>query len=339
MMNYSIAIITPAKSKDDYLLNTVLDGLLELRKEYPKLEFHLPKGYPSPFGDALKKHELDENAFFAFAKQAGIIIFTLSGGYANFDALERVGRWDKTVVLDSTEWGKDRRFDFEVQKKTLHEFLGNALTPDSLLNTCALYLRREKPYVGGIVPFPFGIESRYVRYTPDKKKDIDFVCIWGQEEHPLLRKYAREFLESFCDERGFTCRTAKTKGFDFSLQRTSGRDEFYELLSRAKVGVSIGGGGFDTVRFWEMLGNNCLMLTERLDIYHPESEALRYKRMNQFNNLYDFEHQLSRVADFLKNEYKEKELQAEYETILKDHSTKARVRMIFDELKKREVLK
>ena len=44
-MNYKIAVVTPT-DKDDFWIDTVLDGLSELKKEHPDLEFFYPDSYP-----------------------------------------------------------------------------------------------------------------------------------------------------------------------------------------------------------------------------------------------------------------------------------------------------
>jgi hypothetical protein len=130
-----------------------------------------------------------------------------------------------------------------------------------------------------------------------------------------MRQYCREILIKFCRKNKFTYHADKTKS----------KEEFYRLLTRSKVGVSIGGGGYDTLRFWEILGNNCLLLTERIDIYQLDSARLDYKRIYQFNNLYDFKYQLERVASFLKRGYKQEDLNKEYQQILQNHSSVSRV--------------
>jgi hypothetical protein len=337
-MNYKIAIIPPVE-KDDYLLNTVIDGFLELQNENPELEFY-SLNFPNPFPQKTQsRFIIDESRFFPFAKEADLIIASFLKNYTNFDLLSSLGRWDNVALIDGTEWGKDRRFDFTIQKQTLDTFLGESRVPDSLLNMCGLYLRREKPYVGGIVPFPYGIESRFQTYAKENpKKDIDFFCVWGQDTHPLMRRYASELLVNFCEENGFTYRVEKTRGFDFSLERVAGRDEYYELLSRSKVGISTGGGGFDATRFWEILGNNCLLMTERIDIYHPDSMVLDFERIYQFNNVYDFWYQLGRVGKFLKDEYDQEKLDNEYQKILKHHSGKARALELVEHARQKRMI-
>ena len=321
-----IAIIAP-KEKDDYLLNDCLDGFFQLKKERSDLVVRISQGLIHPFPkDAIAAIELPEEEFIDFARSTDIIILTQRKGGTDFALAEKIGVWEKTVFLDGSELGKNRRFDFSIQNEVLHgRYNENGGVNMGMLSRCAAYFRREKPYLPGIVPFPYSIQSGYSKYyDPKKTKDIDFVCIFGQDEFPLMRRYAVQVLEEYCKKNGFTFHTAKTKDFDFSLDRKSGRDEFYEILSRAKVGISIGGGGFDSVRFWETLANNCLVITERIDIFEPDSKELAYKRMYECNNLYDFAYQLEKVGEYLKNGYNSQDLEAEYADIMKKHSSKVR---------------
>jgi anaerobic ribonucleoside-triphosphate reductase len=110
------------------------------------------------------------------------------------------------------------------------------------------------------------------------------------------------------------------------------------LLARAKVGISVGGGGFDTARFWEILANNCLLLTESIDIYQSDSKELNYKRVYQFKNLYDFKNQLEKVAGLLRNGYDQLSLMPEYLKILEEHSAKHRVETILEQAREKKLI-
>ena len=93
------------------------------------------------------------------------------------------------------------------------------------------------------------------------------------------------------------------------------------------------------MRFWEILGNNCLLLTERLDIYEPDSKRLDYKRIWQFNNLFDFDYYLEKIGKILKENYKEDELKEEYVKIMQEHSSEARVMEIINICREKGVIK
>jgi hypothetical protein len=320
--NHKIAIINPQSA--DGLARTIFDGLLGLQKEDENLEFFLSSefNYILP----LKKYILSREEFIKFARQSDFIFLIWSKDHTDFKLAEEINQWQKAIFIDGSELGKNNRFDVSIQKDVLElKYKKQGAINKEMLEKCALYFRREKPYINGIIPLPFGIESIYLsRYKKDIKKDIDFHCVFGQDKYPPLRKYVAEILVDFCQKNNFT----------YHIEKTKTREEFYDLLNRSKVGISIGGGGFDSMRFWEILGNNCLLLTEKIDIYQPDSDRLNYKCIYEFSNLYDFQSQLEKVSEFLRNEYNQEKLDEEYQKILTEHSSKARVREVLGRVEK-----
>lgn len=321
-----IALITP-EHKEDYLTNTIIDGLLALA-ETGDLNWATPVGYQSYLD--FSAHQLERTAFIDFAKAADLIFLCWGKDNTNLSLAIEIDCFDKTIYIDGSEPGGNRRYDQAIQAKIL---AGDKATRGAidreLLAKCPLYFRRERPYVEGIKPLPFGIERRYLTaYRPGQEKDIDFFCIFGQTEFPPLRAEVQQSLQKFCQAHNLKCVTEPTSGFSLSGDKSAGRDEFYQLLARSKVGISVGGGGFDTARFWEILANNCLLLTESIAIYKPGSKELKYQRIRPFKDLIEFEQQLEKMADYLQTEHPKASLNSEYQEILVQHSTKARVETI-----------
>ena len=326
-MNYKIAVITP-KNKNDYLTDTVIDGLLSIKKDHNNLDFRVPFSYPGDFNKS--EISLDSAAFMDFADNSDLIIFMWGKDNTDYDKARKINRFDRTVFIDGSEIGKNGRYDYDIQKEIILDiYNGRGAVDLEMERKCALYFRREKPYLRDILPFPLGIERKYYKfYSADVQKDIDFFCVFGQDQYPLMRRHAREMLEKYCAKNNFVCHIGKTKN----------RDEFYSLLSRSKVGISVGGGGYDTARFWEILGNNCILLTETIDIYELDSSRLKYDRIWQFNNLFDFAYQLEKLGQYLRNEYKQENMKVEYEKIISEHSAKARVEEIIKICKQKNVI-
>jgi spore maturation protein CgeB len=95
------------------------------------------------------------------------------------------------------------------------------------------------------------------------------------------------------------------------------------------VGISIGGGGFDTLRFWEILANDCVLLTESIDIYKPDSKELDFKRIFEFKDLSDFKSRLEELGKLIRSGGIQDYLgQDEYAAILNRHSSAERVRRL-----------
>lgn len=47
--------------------------------------------------------------------------------------------------------------------------------------------------------------------------------------------------------------------------------EYYALLGRSKMALSVRGGGFDTLRYWEIVASGALLLSEQPDIEIPNN--------------------------------------------------------------------
>ena len=344
-MNYKIAVVTPIQ-RDDFYIDTVLDGLSELKKEHPELEFFYPDSYPEAdqYQYICKKgfagsNKLPRGRLLEYARQADLIILS-SGKYGiDFAFVDSINGWRKTAFVDGSELGGDKWRDPTLQLKIINGECEEYGAPNKwALERCALYFRREKPYTHGMIPFPLGIESRFRKHVArGGRKDIDFACMFGQDTHPMTRQYARTLVERFSKKNGFTCYTKTTHMLPIKKGPWS-QDKYHRIWSRAKVGICTGGAGYDTRRFWEILGNNCLIIAERVDLYHPDSDALRFKRIYEYNNLYDFEYQLEKVGQFLRSDYQQEDLAEEYQEILQKHSSKARVLTIIREAQKRGIL-
>lgn len=318
---YKIAIVNPFRP--DGLARTIFDGILDINNSGGEIDFRLSSKFD--YDLPLNSLYLPREEFINFAKEADFILLIWGKDGTDTALAETINCFNKTIYIDGSEVGGNKRYDAEIQKQLIiGTFSGRGAINIEMEKKCALYFRREKPYLRDIIPLPFGIERNYSKYySNNTKKDIDFLCIFGQDEYPLLRREARELLEKYCVENNFICSTKKTKN----------PDEFYKLLARSKVGVSVGGGGFDTFRFWEILGNNCILITEKIDIYFEDSNRLKYDRIFEFSDLGQFQNQLEKVGRFLQNGYDEKTMTVEYEKILSEHSSKSRVLEIIQKVK------
>lgn len=339
-MKYKIAVITP-KNKNDYLTDTVIDGLLSFNDPSIQIEFYIPNSYPTELDKSGIGLSLD--SFVNFARNADLILFmkgkdgikknfflfTLTQNNTDYETANEINLFKKTIFIDGSELGGDKRYNAEIRKDLIEgKYEGRGAVDTQMEKKCAMYFKREKPYLRSIVPFPFGIETDYTRhYETNKEKDIDFFCVFGYEDYAPLRKQVREYLVEFCQKNNFTYFTEKTP-----------KDNFYKMLARSKVGISVGGGGFDTARFWEILGNNCLLLTEKIDIYEEYSRQLNYDRIWQFETLDEFKTQLQKMGEFLRNTYKKEDLEPEYQKIITEHSSKSRVLEIIEKAKEKGII-
>jgi hypothetical protein len=113
-----------------------------------------------------------------------------------------------------------------------------------------------------LVPLPFCMNlDRIPKQLPtDKKYDVSF---WAVESHPIRTK-ALQLLETEfdCAQNG----TVRNQQFHHYKRKGS----FYlEELARCKIVLNLRGGGWDTMRYWEVPAVGSLMITQKPGIQIP----------------------------------------------------------------------
>jgi len=336
--NMIIACIPPVE-RNDYLTDTVFDGLRSMQDNGNPISFFVPNyNYPTRV-DLSGVESLPIGDFIEKAKKADFILLFNAGPSINCELAEQIGLWERTFFIDGSELGKNKRLDSGIMKNLSEgTYSGKGEIKFDLLKKCVGYFRREPPYIDGVTPLPFGIEKKYIKYSNKTKKDIDFVCVFGQEEYPPLRKEVRLALEDYCKKNGFSFVTKQTKLPFFNIHSVIARWRFYRTLARAKVGISVAGGGFDTLRFWEVLANNCILITDKIGVYKEDSNRLKYDRIFEFTNLNDFKNQLEKVGSILRSNYDKVGMEESYRKIIGDHSTESRVMEIINTAKEKSLI-
>lgn len=114
-------------------------------------------------------------------------------------------------------------------------------------------------YEKNVLPLTFGFNlSRLPAKLPGAKSyDVAF---WAGESHPIRSKALSLLKGNFdCDTNGTSL------GVD--MESFSRRGDFYlEELSACKINISLRGGGFDTLRYWEVPAVNSMLISEPADI-------------------------------------------------------------------------
>jgi len=120
-------------------------------------------------------------------------------------------------------------------------------------------MKLNKAYDKNVVSLTFGFNlSRLPSQLPNNKKyDVAF---WAGESHPIRTKALNKLQHQFdCDTNG------TIKGVD--LENFSRTGTFYlEELAACKINLSLRGGGFDTLRYWEIPAVGSLLISEPADI-------------------------------------------------------------------------
>ncbi len=112
-----------------------------------------------------------------------------------------------------------------------------------------------------------------------------------------------------------------------------GHDEYYGELRRSKISVSIRGGGFDTLRFWEIPACKALLISERPDISIPH--CFEHERHAVFckEELSDL---MELVRYYLSHEEERDRIASQgYEHLMKYHTCERRADYLLDICKNR----
>jgi glycosyl transferase family 1 len=115
-----------------------------------------------------------------------------------------------------------------------------------------------------VYPLTFGFNLSVVPERLPKRKKYD-VAFWAGESHPIRTKVLNLLHNQFdCNSNG----TSKGVG----LASFSRKGTFYlEELSACKINLSFRGGGFDTLRYWEIPAVGSLLISEPNDIQIPDN--------------------------------------------------------------------
>lgn len=181
----------------------------------------------------------------------------------------------------------------------------------------------DTDYASDVAPLPMSFNFDRVPPLPKEKKyDVSF---WAVESH-ILRTQALELLENRYD-----CReNGTTKNQKFSRYKRKG--SFYlQELAACKITVNIRGGGWDTMRYWEVPAVGAFMLSQKPGIVIPNNfehgkDAVFFK--DDLSDLID-------LADYyLKHEGEREAIaRAGREKMLRHHTDVKRVEYIFEILK------
>jgi len=168
------------------------------------------------------------------------------------DLDRRIGRAEIRALVQaagSTPWflldAQDECIDFF---REALEFLG--------MDAACGYFKREMlacfDYGPRVAPFPFAYPDH--RVPGDVSGPRPQLLFYAGQRWCGLRELYLSRLEALLGER-FEC--------------TYDQAGYIRALRRSLMGLSAFGGGFDTVRYWELPANGCMLLSERVPIRVP----------------------------------------------------------------------
>ncbi len=142
--------------------------------------------------------------------------------------------------------------------------------PDLFKRVCSLrpfdtifkreYLKNNT-YPDNVYPLPFSVNYDRIPDTDVQKKYQ--VAFWAVEGHPI-RTRVLEMLED-----QFDCRENGTvRNQDFNKYKRKGKYYLHELAA-CMISLSFRGGGWDTLRYWEIPAVGSFMISQPMNIVIP----------------------------------------------------------------------
>lgn len=180
----------------------------------------------------------------------------------------------------------------------------------------------DKIYEANVAPLPMSFNfDKLPKLSQQFKYDVSF---WAVESYPLRTEVLKILEEKYDCEQNGTTRNQK-----FSKYKRKG--SFYlQELSGCKITINVRGGGWDTMRYWEVSAVGGFMLSQKPGIVIPnnfehEKEAVFFK-----DDLSD----LTELCDYyLKDDVKrEKIAKAGLTKMMAYHTDEKRVDYIFEKI-------
>ena len=180
-------------------------------------------------------------------------------------------------------------------------------------------------YSSNVYPCPFAFNMDRIRSSKNISKKKYDVSFWAGETHKSRTKAFSLLKGKYdCDENG------TSKGNSFRTYKKRG-NFYFEELKRCKINLNLRGGGWDTLRFWEVPAVNSFMLSQKLDIVIP-NEFTDGVNIAFFE--YDFSNFYEKIDFYLENDaVREKIAVAGHQHLCKYHTDIARAESIIKIIK------
>ncbi len=285
----------------DYLADQIYDGLCAVLGWQNVFDFPPKAAYHDP-GERVSYLAQNPGHKYGMEDLAGIIrdrsvdLAILSsprqGAVRAYRVLAERVRTPPVVVLDGED---DRQIRVELARSIGAALYFKREFPLGTLERAGLHSKSrgwfgDARFAGRTHPLPFSVTDASLKPLPDIDRDID-VSFVGRASHRnrlrairLLKQATDLHFEggvyvdssdraSKVAESWFGRMAAKLRGDPparGSIQKMP-PDAHRAMLHRSKTALSVRGGGFDTIRYWEIVAAKTPLISERPDIEIPNN--------------------------------------------------------------------
>lgn len=255
------------RPNSDYLQDFIYTGLVKLIGaqniiEYPwNIRFHFNhRQYPKNLGEVKGNFLNSLKAKLSPKDYDLVIVASCHPDTINYYAeiIKDIPANIKTIFLDGGDM-PEVSGDLDITKGNGRELYNELISYREFDHIFKREYLLDKKYDKNVYSLPFGFNLDHLpRVTPTNfKYDVAF---WAVESDPI-RTQALELLENKydCHENG----TMKNQ----IMKKYKRKGEFYlQELASCKVGLNFRGGGWDTLRFWEIPALGGFMISQKLNI-------------------------------------------------------------------------
>jgi len=310
-------------NRHDYLQDLTYSGLTKILGKQnvvefqPNMRYHFPlKSYPKNLGYNNIDLHFISNLFFRSFDCVVVSAAKPKCFEAYESMLPKLKPSVKTVFIDGGDFPAVGGDFTRLNQTEIYERVTAQRPFDFIFKREYL---KDQVYDRNVHPLPFSINAGKYSSIPGKpfKYDVGF---WAVESHPIRTQVLDYLQDRFDCKANGTARDQAFKNY-----KRKGRF-YFEELKRSRISLNFRGTGWDTLRYWELLGLKCFMISQRLDIVIPddftEGSEIIYCE-NDLSNLEDL------CSYYLKNEKaREKIATKAYEKALKYHTDEVRAKYI-----------
>lgn len=253
-------------SKYDYLQDLTYNGLVKVLGPRSVIEaktifrYHIPlKKYPKDLG----YEKLDFSFLANGIKRKFNLVIVASAKPDCFELYEKIipniPASVKTVFIDGGDHPEIGGDFIRLRCPEIYDRVASLRPFDYIFKREYL---KNKAYGEAIFPLPFSVQtSKYPSITDESYKyDVAF---WAVESHPIRTEVLKYLQNRFdCPANG----TVQNQNFHSYARK--GRF-YFEELNNTKISLNFRGTGWDTLRFWEIMGLKSFMISQRLQIEIP----------------------------------------------------------------------
>ena len=345
----------------DYLADQIYDGLCSLLEwnnvvDFPRKGLYHEPDAQVPWLTQNPEYDVTADAVTSMVRERrfdmAIVSSPRKGPLEAFRLLKREDNGMPVVLLDGEDDDRIRAdvahsvgaglyFKREYKKPTTVDRHGGWLPP-------AMF-RGDSRLEGRIFPLPFSVTAASLTETSTQVRDVDISFV-GRASHRkrvravnLLRRTKGIRFEGgvyldAADRRSklaaswLGVATAKLLG-DPPVQAAArsaqlSPEDYRALLYRSKMALSVRGGGFDTVRYWEIVASKALLVSEAPDIVIPHNFEHGRHAMFCRHDLRDLPAIVRRLRD--DDHGRQDMVEAAYRHLLAYHTSERRAAYLLD---------